>query len=431
MAHPSDDAPSDSLMALVGSLADPLAPTAAPVVDGARRAAALDPTAGLARPAAARPAPGDWRDRMAEVRDRYSASPTFQRWAARIPGVRWIARRRARQVVDLVAGFAYTQTVAACLRLDLLALVRDEPLAEAAIAARLAVPLEGLQRLSNAAAALGLLERRSGNRWGLGFLGAPLLADAGLARMIEHNALLYEELRDPLALLRRPTAHGANRGTALSDYWPYVDADRRASLDSADVSDYSTLMTATVAPVAAELLDAVSLDGARRLLDVGGGEGGFVRAAATRHPRLALSLFDLPPVAERATRALGAAGLGGRVAVHGGDFTRDALPTGADVITLVRICLDHDDATVRALLARVREALPRGGRVIIAEPFAGARGTEVVGDVYFGYYLWAMGRGRARRADELRALLTDAGFRRVRVRPTRYQVQAGVMEGVA
>ncbi|HZF68568.1 MAG TPA: hypothetical protein VEZ47_11055, partial [Gemmatirosa sp.] len=59
------------------------------------------------------------------------------------------------------------------------------------------------------------------------------------------------------------------------------------------------------------------------------------------------------------------------------------------------------------------------------------RGAEVVGDVYFGYYLWAMGRGRARRADELRALLSDAGFRRVRVRPTRYPVQAGVMVGTA
>ncbi|HZF68719.1 MAG TPA: methyltransferase, partial [Gemmatirosa sp.] len=98
---------------------------------------------------------------------------------------------------------------------------------------------------------------------------------------------------------------------------------------------------------------------------------------------------------------------------------------------LVRVCLDHDDQTVRRLLVRVREALPRGGRVLVAEPFAGVRGAEVVGDVYFGYYLWAMGRGRARRADELRALLTDAGFRRVRVRPTRYPVQVGVMVGTA
>jgi demethylspheroidene O-methyltransferase len=137
-------------MTLVGSLADSLAP-AASAAEGEHRA---------------RPVQGSWRDSASAVRDRLTASRTFQRWAARIPGVRWIARRRARQVFDLVAGFAYTQTVAACLRVGLLALLRDEPLDDAAIAQRLALPAEGIQRLLHAAAALGLVERRSGGRWG-------------------------------------------------------------------------------------------------------------------------------------------------------------------------------------------------------------------------------------------------------------------------
>jgi demethylspheroidene O-methyltransferase len=67
--------------------------------------------------------------------------------------------------------------------------------------------------------------------------------------------------------------------------------------------------------------------------------------------------------------------------------------------------------------------------VIVAEPFAGARGAEVVGDVYFGFYLWAMGRGRARCEEELRALLRAAGFVRVRTHATRYAVQCGVIAG--
>jgi demethylspheroidene O-methyltransferase len=162
---------------------------------------------------------------------------------------------------------------------------------------------------------------------------------------------------------------------------------------------------------------------------VGGGEGAFVTAAARRYPHLACTVFDLPPVAARGRRRLAEAGLAARVQAVGGDFDRDPLPAGADVATLVRVCLDHDDATVAALLRRVREALAPGGMVIVAEPFAGVRGAEAVGDVYFAYYLRAMGRGRARRADEIRALLQGAGFRRVRVRPTRYPVVAGIMTG--
>ena len=81
-------------------------------------------------------------------------------------------------------------------------------------------------------------------------------------------------------------------------------AARRSALGAADVSGYSALMTATVSPVADELLDAVPLGGRRALLDVGGGEGAFVLAAARRHPQLACTLFDLPAVVERARARL-------------------------------------------------------------------------------------------------------------------------------
>ncbi len=372
-----------------------------------------------------------WPERVEEralaARDRLYASAKFQRWAARVPLVRGVARRRSRAVFDLVAGFAYTQTVTAAVRCGLLSLVADGPLGEDEVLARLELPADGARRLLSAAAALGLVQRRPGGRWGLGATGGPLLANPGLSQLVAHNALLYDDLRDPLALLRREV--GESGDAALAAYWPYTDGPRRARLGAADVSGYSALMSATVAPVADELLDAVSFGGRRALLDVGGGDGNFVVAAARRHPALACTLFDLAPVAARARRRVAEAGLEGRVGVVGGDFQRDALPAGADVATLVRVCLDHDDATVLALLGRVRAALAPNGIVVIAEPLAGVRGAEAVGDVYFAYYLRAMGRGRARRADEFRALLDAAGFRRVRVRPTRYPVVAGVVTG--
>jgi demethylspheroidene O-methyltransferase len=408
-------------MTVAGPLSSTPAPTTAPAAatrdDGPRSAPA--PTAAAL--------PLTVADRAAALRDRMFASPAFQRWAGRLPIVRTVARSRARAVFDLVAGFAYSQTVAACVQTGLLTMLADGPLDEAALVERLALPAEGARRLLTAAAALKLVERRSHGRWGLGVVGGPLLASPGLAQMVEHNALLYDELRDPVAHLRR----APGEGSALAEYWPYVDAPRRASLGAADVSGYSALMTATLPPLADELLDAVPLAGRRALLDVGGGEGAFVLAAARRHPHLACTLFDLPPVAARGRRRLTEAGLADRVRAVGGDFERDPLPPGADVATLVRVCLDHDDATVSGLLRRIREALVPGGTVVVAEPLAGVPGAEAVGDVYFAYYLRAMGRGRARRADELCALLQGAGFRRVRVRPTRYPVVAGVITGEA
>jgi demethylspheroidene O-methyltransferase len=132
-------------------------------------------------------------------------------------------------------------------------------------------------------------------------------------------------------------------------------------------------------------------------------------------------------VIEGAKIRLARLGLVGRVELSGGNFHQDPLPTGADVITLVRVLLDHDDDSVLKLLRRVRTAVEPGGVVLIVEPFSGVRGAETVGDAYFGLYLRAMGRGRARRADELQALLTKAGFAHSRVHRTRYPVYAGLI----
>jgi demethylspheroidene O-methyltransferase len=95
------------------------------------------------------------------------------------------------------------------------------------------------------------------------------------------------------------------------------------------------------------------------------------------------------------------------------------LPTGADVAALVRVIHDHDDVTALAILRAAHRALPNGGTLLLAEPMAATAGAEPIGDAYFGFYLLAMGRGRARTADELAGLLRQAGFGRIRRRATR------------
>jgi demethylspheroidene O-methyltransferase len=153
-------------------------------------------------------------------------------------------------------------------------------------------------------------------------------------------------------------------------------------------------------------------------LDVGGGEGVFLAAAGAAAPRLQLVLFDLPAVAERARRRLAEAGLKDRALLFSGDFLNDPLPEGADLITFVRVLHDHDEAGVRRLLSAARKALAPGGVVLVAEPMA-VRPDDRVADVYFAFYLLAMGRGRARRPEEIAALATEAGFSRAALLKTR------------
>jgi demethylspheroidene O-methyltransferase len=129
-------------------------------------------------------------------------------------------------------------------------------------------------------------------------------------------------------------------------------------------------------------------------------------------------LFDLPAVAARASDRFAALGLAARAGTTGGDFHRDPLPAGADIVSLVRVLHDHDDREALAILRVVHAALPPGGTLLVAEPMTGDKVADPVG-AYFGFYLMAMGSGRPRQPDEIAGLLKTAGFGDIRQRKTR------------
>lgn len=359
-----------------------------------------------------------WRARWVRWRNRLLASPGFQHWASRFPLTRPVAQRRAAALFDLIAGFVYAQVTAALVESGLIdRLVAGCTSEEAAIAADL--PVASAERLLRAAAALDLAESVDG-RWLLGQTGAALQANAGARAMIAHHRLLYADLADPLAVLRR------GRGSELNAFWAYAAEAQGAAIESDDVRAYSQLMAASQPMVAEQVTRAYPFARHRRMLDVGGGEGAFLTAVHACAPALELGLFDLPAVVARASLRLVGEGIEG-VGLHGGSFVTDPLPRGYDLITLVRVLHDHDDDVAETLLARAYAALPPGGTLLIAEPMAETSAARAMGDAYFGFYLLAMGSGRPRAVAELSKMLRSTGFAEVRQHATRQPLIASVV----
>jgi demethylspheroidene O-methyltransferase len=301
--------------------------------------------------------------------------------------------------------------------------LRDGPLHPPVLALRLQLPPERCRVLLRAAASLRLLEARAGGAFGLGPLGAALLDNPAVLGMVAHHALFYRDLADPLAVVR------GEADCDLARYWAYAGSTPGGGgPPAAEVASYSQLMSISQALVADQVLDAYPFARHRILLDVGGGEGEFVRAVLQRHSQLEGRVFDLPAVAERASSHLARMLPERRWQALGGDFRSDPIPPGADLITLVRVAHDHDDEVVMPLLRAIRRALAPGGTFLLAEPLAGTPGAEPMGDAYFGLYFLAMGSGRPRTFAELRSMLLAAGFRRVRLRPTAIPLQTSVIE---
>jgi len=374
---------------------------------------------------APRPAPAaDWTDALHRLLERWMAHPALYRRALSNPFTRWFARRRTRQVFDLMSGFVYSQVLLACVRLKLFAQLQQAPATLAELAQRCQLPEAALQRLLLSAVSLRLLEHRSRQRFGLGPLGMPIAAHEGIRAMVEHNNLLYRDLCEPTTFLQDAWSG------QMAAYWPYAhapNAEAARQSDASQVERYSALMAASQTFVLDEVLGTFDFTPYACVLDVGAGRGRLAAALAQRHPQLRLQLFDLPPVLALARAHHAALGLQAELQYHPGSFFDDPLPRGAELVTLVRVAHDHPDAKVTQLLRAIFDALPVGGTLLLAEPMAEEPLERQTGDAYFHFYLLAMGAGRLRTPSALAALLRAAGFVHVELLPNAMPIHTRLM----
>jgi hypothetical protein len=123
-------------------------------------------------------------------------------------------------------------------------------------------------------------------------------------------------------------------------------------------------MTGVSLPTARAVAAAFPWRDYRSFADIGCAQGGFSIEVARAHPHLAGFGFDLPPVRPVFERYVARHGLSDRVGFRPGSFFDDPLPA-SDVLVMGHILHDWDLETKRMLLAKAREALPKGGALLV------------------------------------------------------------------
>jgi acetylserotonin N-methyltransferase len=167
-----------------------------------------------------------------------------------------------------------------------------------------------------------------------------------------------------------------------------------------------------------EVVAAFDLSRFTHLVDLGGATGHLAVAACRRYPKLRASVFDLPGVIPMANEILGAEqDIGDRVTTIAGDFFVDELPP-ADLYAVGRILHDWSEDKMTKLLARIYQALPSGGALLIAEKLldddrAGPRWAQMQ-----SLNMLVCTEGKERTLAEYTALLQAAGFATIEGRRT-------------
>jgi SAM-dependent methyltransferase len=162
-----------------------------------------------------------------------------------------------------------------------------------------------------------------------------------------------------------------------------------------------------VAPVTAQRLP---LTGAEVLLDAGGGTGIYSFAFLRRNPNLRAIIWDRPQVLKIAGELAGREGMSDRIQLLPGDMFADPVPGGCDVVLVSNILHDWDVPECRALVARLAQALPPGGKLLIQDAFLDDTLDGPLDVALFSANLFCVTEGRCYSAAECGAWLREAGL---------------------
>ncbi len=323
---------------------------------------------------------------------------------SKIPIIRALISYEGKKIHEVMSGFVYSQILHLLISLGIFQFLKKEGRSLDEVSQFLEITSERSLLLLRGGCALNLICFKR-NRYWLTRIGAQIIGVPGLMDMIQHNQILYRDLINPEMVLR-----GSNE-TELSHFWPYVRKEGKKKKISAKVSaDYSRLMQTSQRLVAEQTLQAFSFRGVKRILDIGGGTGAFLRAVKNKYPQIEATVFDLPNVIKVAkSNQYKIDGLG-NLTLKPGDFLEDDLPRNQDVICLVRVLYDHQDSTIEILLKRIYKALPKQGVLLITEPMSGGTKAMRSSDCYFSFYTLAMTTGKVRSFEEHKAILQKSGF---------------------
>ncbi len=186
---------------------------------------------------------------------------------------------------------------------------------------------------------------------------------------------------------------------------PYEEVHGATFFDRLDAGELSARMSSSTAGLAEALAALETIARARRVVDVGGGNGALLTRLLDARPHLQGVLFDRPAVIDAARSSIG-----DRCELVAGDFF-ESVPEG-DVYLLSWILHDWDDEQALRILRACH-----GGDVVIVEVLLPKRAAPVdlipgvLADPYtVDMQMLLLTGGRERTLDEYRELLKKAGF---------------------
>ena len=312
---------------------------------------------------------------------------------------------------QLIWGFTASQTVYVAAKLGIADVLRDQSKTPREIAGAVGADEAALHRLLRALTTVDVLVEDEHGRFAATPTGELLRSDHPQSlrafAMCFGSPLFWQPWGNlDQAIVTGQPAFDRVYGQSFFDYLGRSPADAAA---------FNAAMTSRNRGELAAILAAYDFSRFTRIVDVGGGQGTFLRGILERYPEATGVLFDLPSVVAEACE-LTEAPVAARCDIVSGDMFNE-VPQGGDVYILKGIVHDWSDTEALRILRNCRRAIVDEGRILVADLIIAPSNQPDVAK-WLDLNMLVMLTGRERTETEFRDLYTAAGFRLARIIPT-------------
>jgi ubiquinone/menaquinone biosynthesis C-methylase UbiE/predicted transcriptional regulator len=244
--------------------------------------------------------------------------------------------------------------------------------------------------LLNSLVAIGLLEKKGGNYRNAGVASRYLVKGKTdyQGDILRHNDVLW-------------------------DNWSGLDEvvkTGRPNRKSHDHESFILGMHNLALQKVREVLKNIDLKGIKKVLDLGGGPGTYSLAFAKK--KMEVTLLDFPDTLRISKKVIASAGMEKEIRLLPGDFMKDELGSGYDMIFISQILHAYGPDECIALIRKCRASLEKGGRVVLQEfHLDESRTSPLQGAVFAINMLVNTPRGRTYTPYEMSAWMNKAGLR--------------------
>ncbi len=160
----------------------------------------------------------------------------------------------------------------------------------------------------------------------------------------------------------------------------------------------------------------------KKLLDIGGSHGLHAIEICKKLPGLSAKVLDLKPVEDFANKTIKKYKMSDRVKFKAGDFHKDDIGEGYDIILAFNIIHGLNPETNKKLTNKIYKSLNRGGIYVILDQIKEASGKSELSRLVSssqGLMLFNVTGGRAYSFGEVKEWLDESGFVKPRMKKLR------------